>query len=117
MTGATQIADRRTTQVNHWCRVVMNRATTSLVNHMRPEALDVLEISGKAWAGFGFRTYQSVDFPSFDICSQRLPRAFDLIIAEQVFEHIRPLYDPERHSLENEKDFPLVVWALAMRAF
>ena len=190
MNDRPQTPGRQAAQVNHWCRVVMNRSTSAIVSSLRPESLDALEISGTAWAGFGFRSYHSVDFPSFDICSQRLPRTFDLIIAEQVFEHIRrpsvaaqnvlamlndggmflittpflikyhpspsdlwrwtseglralledagfhvlvaeqwgnracvaanldfwPMYDPQRHTLENERDFPLVVWALATRA-
>lgn len=179
---------RPTAQVNHWCRVVMNRATRDLVDKLNPQDLDALEISGVAWADFGFRSYESARFPEFDVCSQRLPRTFDLVIAEQVFEHIRkpaaaaqnvramlrdrglflittpfliryhpspldlwrwtahgmrcfledegfqvlaseqwgnkecvianfenwPMYDPERHSLQNEAEFPVVVWALAM---
>lgn len=168
----------------------MNRATEERVTALGPPRLDVLEISGSAWASVGFHSYRNVAFPDFDICRQRLSLDFDLIIAEQVFEHVPdpvaaahnvlrmlrpggtflittpflikihpapldlwrwsaeglkaflgrvgfvrieahswgnracvvgnfegwPLYDPTRHSLDNEPDFPLVVWAFAMRA-
>lgn len=75
--------------VNHWCRTVMNAATEKLVLDMNPPELDVLEVSGSAWSGFGFKSYTDCHWPEFDICKDRLPGTFDLIIAEQVFEHIR----------------------------
>lgn len=77
----------------HWCRHVMNREVANLISRLNPQTLDVLEISGDAWAKFGFRSFRSVHWPDFDICSDRLSQRFDLIIAEQVFEHI---YDPDK---------------------
>ena len=177
-------------QINHWCRVMMNRATTEHVNRLNPASLDVLEISGSAWQPVGFRSYLSVAYPEFDICRHRLAATFDLVIAEQVFEHIAdpaaaainvlnmvrpggtflvttpflikinpspldlwrwtesglklllervgfsevatyswgnracvignfeqwPMYDPMMHSLENDPEFPIVVWGFAKRA-
>jgi SAM-dependent methyltransferase len=35
-----------------------------------------------------FRDYQQIDFPEYDICAGVLPTTYDLIIAEQVFEHL-----------------------------
>ena len=56
---------------------------------MKPEGLDCLEISGDAWRDTGFKSYANVSFPSFDICRDRLAISnYDMIIAEQVFEHI-----------------------------
>jgi len=75
--------------VNHWCRAVMNAETERLVRELGPSELDALEISGDAWSGFGFRSYQSCHWPEFDVCKDRLPGNFDFIVAEQVFEHIR----------------------------
>jgi SAM-dependent methyltransferase len=174
-------------QKNHWCRVVMNKVTADRVSVMSPETLDALEVSGSAWESVGFKSYENLTYPNFDICTQTLPRNYDLIIAEQVFEHVAdpmsaaknirqmlrkngtflistpflikyhpaPLdlwrwtaagmkifleqagfvdvetyswgnracvlsnfeqwtkYDPEKHSLENEPEFPLVVWGFA----
>ena len=76
-------------KVNHWCRIVMNEATEDLVQALNPGQLDALEISGRGWENTGFRSYEAVEWPKFDVCSTILPRNFDLIIAEQVFEHIR----------------------------
>ena len=176
--------------IDHWCRVVMNRATQGLIRTLGPSRLDVLEVSGTEWADFGFSSYRSLHWPQFDICKDVLAASFDLIIAEQVFEHLRyplqaarnvrrmlngggtvlittpflikihpmlgdfwrwtpsglaalledagfvgitvgswgnrscvignfdewPAFHPHEHSLADEPDVPLVVWATARRA-
>jgi hypothetical protein len=99
-----------------------------------------------------------VGFPEYDVCKGPLAlEQFDLIIAEQVFEHVlrpdwteqgirqlletagfnvqssgswgnlkclkadlRPglswtVYDPLRHSLENDPQFAIVVWVFATK--
>lgn len=74
---------------NQWLRVVMNRETGKIVESLEPAKLSVLEISGDRWNQPGlFGQYKSVDFPQFDVCKDRLDEKFDLIIAEQVFEHL-----------------------------
>jgi SAM-dependent methyltransferase len=177
------------TPLPHWCRFVMNRSTADFVAGLGPGRLDALEISGSAWRDVGFRTYEHVSYPDFDICRDRTSRTYDIVIAEQVFEHIRrpdraarnirgmlrrhgvfvvttpflikyhpepldlwrwtaaglqalledagfsivtahawgnracvagnfdtwPDYTPDIHSLENEPEFPIVVWAFARR--
>jgi SAM-dependent methyltransferase len=76
-------------QPNHWCRAVMNAQTHELVKTLEPERLDVLEISGVGWHDLArFKSYRSARYPGLDICSQKLHDQFDLIIAEQVFEHL-----------------------------
>jgi SAM-dependent methyltransferase len=86
----------------HWCRVVMNRECEKLVAGLGPERLTVLEISGYAWGkrGLPFRSYQATTFPEFDICASILDERFDLIIAEQVFEHLPWPYRAGRHVWE-----------------
>lgn len=175
-----------------WLRQVMNREVEKLVAGINPSSRSALEISGTRWQREGlFRQYKTVDYPEFDICKDRLDESFDLIIAEQVFEHLlwpyragrnvyvmlnaggrflvttpflvrihnHPvdcsrwteigmrcllqecgfeeqkivtgswgnracvvgnfdrwrIYREGRHSLENEPDFPVMVWALATR--
>jgi SAM-dependent methyltransferase len=169
----------------------MDRTTVDFVSSLRPGSLDTLEISGRSWADRGFASYRSASFPEFDLCDEPLAESFDLIIAEQVFEHVlwpyraarnvwkmlRPggvavlttpfllrvhdypvdcsrwteigikhllaeggfdpgevvtgswgnracvkanfrrwvRWNPRRHSLENEPNFPVVVWAFATR--
>lgn len=178
---------------DQWARVVMNTETRKLVEALGPHALDVLEVSGNLWSASGiFQSYMTTSYPDYDICASPLQEeAFDLVIAEQVFEHLlwpyraivnvhrmlRPgghflittpfllrvhnsptdcsrwtetgikyflaeggfpmdsiktgswgnrdcvvanfsrweSYRPDHHSLLNEPDFPVVVWALARK--
>jgi SAM-dependent methyltransferase len=73
-----------------WCRVVMNGETQKFVNSLDFAKLDVLEISGEDFRGrWPFHSYRCIRYPEYDVCSGPLQTAaFDLVIAEQVFEHI-----------------------------
>jgi hypothetical protein len=74
----------------HWSRVVLNRTLAEFVRQLDFSQMKALEISGDHWRNFGFRSYRSIDFPEYDVRQEPLEReAFDLIFAEQVFEHIR----------------------------
>jgi SAM-dependent methyltransferase len=80
----------------------MNQRTRELVEALSPQDLDVLEISGgsfSSWSAPGrFRTYTSADYPEYDVCDGPLREsAFDLVIAEQVFEHLLWPYRAVRH--------------------
>jgi predicted SAM-dependent methyltransferase len=46
---------------------------------------------------FGFRSYHSLKFFESDIAETTLPRSFDIIIAEHVFEHLRYPYAAARN--------------------
>jgi SAM-dependent methyltransferase len=82
----------------HWVRIVMNRETRKLVESVQPHELNVLEISGQYWSHVQqFKTYRSIDYPEIDICASALPEQFDLIIAEQVFEHLLWPYRAGKH--------------------
>lgn len=83
----------------HWVRTVMDDATDRMVAALEPPTLDVLEISGGKWSEFGFRSYRNVRYPDFDICSQRLEERFDLIIAEQVWEHLPYPYRATQNAM------------------
>lgn len=83
-----------------WSRVVMKEACTQLLNALPCAEYSTLEISGHKWRTFGFKHYQTADYPDFDLCREVLPERFDLIIAEQVFEHLRYPYRAGRHVLE-----------------
>jgi SAM-dependent methyltransferase len=72
-----------------WSRIVMNRETQEMINSLQPSTLEVLEISGKRWDEWvTFKDHKSVYYPEFDISEAALEETFDLIIAEQVFEHL-----------------------------
>ena len=66
----------------------MTEKTLALVKNLPFHEMRVLEISGNAWCDFGFKSHTSVQFPQFDICERTLSERFDLIIAEQVLEHV-----------------------------
>jgi SAM-dependent methyltransferase len=73
-----------------WLRVVMYRRCFEFIRGLRPETLNVLEISGgPQWRrNFNFASYTATQYPEFDVCAEALDRKFDLIIADQVFEHL-----------------------------
>lgn len=72
-----------------WSRVVMSQKMRELVEELHPEKLDVLEISGYEWENMTFKQYQNTQYPGYDVCESPLKESsFDLIIADQVFEHL-----------------------------
>jgi SAM-dependent methyltransferase len=73
-----------------WCRVVMNREIERFIRSLDCPCIDALEISGSGSRGrYDFRTYQIASFPDYDVCKGPLAEEkFDLVIAEQVFEHV-----------------------------
>jgi SAM-dependent methyltransferase len=83
-----------------WSRVVMNQETRRLVEGLGPGTLDALEVSGEGWRDFGFKSYRSVSYPGYDVCAGALPERFDIIIAEQVFEHLLWPYRAGKHVYE-----------------
>lgn len=82
-----------------WVRTVMYRKAFDFIAALGPENLDVLEISGgNQWTrSFKFKSYESTEYPGFDICAEAMPRQFDLIIADQVFEHLKWPYRAGRN--------------------
>lgn len=74
--------------VEHWCRVIMNQETLKLITALDTKRLDAMEISGSRWAFCPFRSYKTVSYPEFDICSPPPGISVDVVIAEQVFEHL-----------------------------
>jgi SAM-dependent methyltransferase len=74
---------------DQWLRIVMNQETERLVRGLDPSRLSALEVSGDNWNRPGlFRKYRSVDYPEYDVCAGVLEERFDLILADQVFEHL-----------------------------
>lgn len=96
LTRLARDASRRATGFSadeQWMRVVMNRETRALVRALGPESLSVFEVSGDDWRGReAFKEYDcsanTHGRPELDICSDPLPGTYDLVIAEQVFEHL-----------------------------
>ena len=71
-----------------WCRICMDQGTSAMVSKLEFSKYKALEISGNKWENFSFNSYISTSYPDFDICRDVFPEKFDIIISEQVFEHI-----------------------------
>jgi SAM-dependent methyltransferase len=84
---------------NQWARIIMNRETEHLIHSVNPETKSALEISGDSWRMRAtFKRFRSVGFPEYDVCARPLEgEKFDIIIAEQVFEHLLWPYRAVRH--------------------
>jgi SAM-dependent methyltransferase len=83
-----------------WARKAADEGVRALVGVLNPSSLTALEISGDVWTNYGFKSYQSTGYPGFDLCKAPLPRTFDLVIAEHVFEHLRRPARAARHAFE-----------------
>lgn len=82
-----------------WVRKVGDEATRAMIESLPIRELKALEISGRTWREWPFREYRSVDFPEYDVCKEPLAERYDLIIAEQVFEHLLWPYRAGRNVL------------------
>lgn len=74
-----------------WQRVMLNRAVGEHIQDLGPAGLDAAEISGDAQAGHGWKSFRSLDYPAFDLCAPldaEVEGAFDVVICEQVLEHV-----------------------------
>lgn len=75
-------------------RIVMQRSSRKIIQDLKPPTLDVAEISGKWGQVFNFKSYNRFLYPKYDICAgpymddEGKPRKFDLIMANQVWEHL-----------------------------
>jgi len=87
-----------------WSRVVMRAECKRLIENLNLANLNVLEISGTYWGGLPFKSYKNLLFPGFDICNEKDSDKFDLIIAEQVFEHLLWPYRAARNVFQMLND-------------
>ncbi len=79
-------------------RLVLDRETARIISTLPIGSMDALEISGNKWAECGFRSFLSAHYPEYDICAGPLAKSFDIIIAEQVFEHLLWPHRAARHA-------------------
>ena len=76
----------------HWMRVSYIDHWTRFLSALPTQKMSLLEISPgpvSMWRELGWSSYRPVQYPDFDITAEALPETFDVIIAEQVFEHLR----------------------------
>ena len=72
----------------HWVRVVMDRDVDRLIASIGPEHADTIEVSGSARSDHGWKSYRAVSFPDFDLTAPADVGEFDVVICEQVLEHV-----------------------------
>jgi SAM-dependent methyltransferase len=86
----SSIAEKLNLSTADWVRDEMYRRCFEYVRSLDYKKFDTLEISaGPQWAReFKFNSYTETHYPDYDICAGSLDRQFDLIIADQVFEHL-----------------------------
>jgi SAM-dependent methyltransferase len=73
----------------HWQRVAMNHAADARLEALDPTTHSAVEISGATHAGRPWKEYVVLDYPEFDICAPLTEeRRFDVVICEQVLEHV-----------------------------
>jgi SAM-dependent methyltransferase len=88
-------------------RVGYREPCRALIRDLGPAGLDVCEVSAADnadWQDLGFRSYRNLDWPDFDVCEvplrPELRGQFDLVIADQVFEHLLWPYRAGRNVFE-----------------
>jgi SAM-dependent methyltransferase len=72
-----------------WQRVPLNAAVDRHIAALDPPSRTAVEISGDAQAGKPWKRFVSLNYPAFDLCAPlREPETFDVVICEQVIEHV-----------------------------
>lgn len=64
----------------------MRRAMREIIRQAAPQS--ILEISGDFARGLS-HAYASVNWPATDVCHDKIHGSWDMIVAEQVWEHLR----------------------------
>jgi SAM-dependent methyltransferase len=85
----------------HLTRTVAYRAVEEWLDKQPCSQLDVLEIAaGWKWRQRQWGSFTEMNWPDHDICEQVLDRQFDLIIADNVWEHLLHPWRATRHLLQ-----------------
>jgi SAM-dependent methyltransferase len=72
-----------------WQRVALNQAVDEHIASLDPTRCTAAEISGDAHARKPWKEYISLTYPDFDLCAPlQQPRRFDVVMCEQVLEHV-----------------------------
>src|SRR5580704_14326655 len=78
-----------------WDRVILEKETRKIIDALPASKMDALEISGDNGKAYPFK---SANFPEYDICKEPIDlEAFDIVLAEQVFEHLLYPYRAARN--------------------
>lgn len=85
----------------HITRTVAYRAVEAWLDRQPCAQLDVLEVAaGWKWRQRQWGSFTEMNWPDHDICNDVLDRQFDLIIADNVWEHLLHPWRATQHVLE-----------------
>jgi SAM-dependent methyltransferase len=71
-----------------YAREVMNKDINAWFSTLAVGSLDAVEVSGTVRSNLGWRSYTSLQYPQFDIVTSAPPSEFDVVVCEQVLEHV-----------------------------
>jgi SAM-dependent methyltransferase len=84
-----------------WQRIVLNAAIDDYIARLDPTTRRAAEISGENHRSRPWRSYESLMYPDFDLCAPvELEQRFDVVICEQVLEHVPDPWAAARHLRE-----------------
>ena len=86
--------------LEYWHRYASYKLIKKDISFLNLEDLDVLEISaGEYWKeNFKFKSFTEMNFPEYDICKDVInENKYDLIIADNVWEHLKYPYRATRN--------------------
>ena len=105
----------------HWIRFTTQATCKKLLEDkcINLNNYNVLEISGgEYWReNLSFKNYKSLNYPEFDICLNKTEDKFDLIIADNIWEHLKFPYRATKNIYEmlNENGFFLIIVPFLVR--
>lgn len=86
--------------ITHITRTVAYRAVDERLRSLPCAQLDALEIAaGWKWRQHSWGSFTEMNWPEYDICDDRLDRQFDVIIADNVWEHLLHPYRAAQNVL------------------
>jgi SAM-dependent methyltransferase len=69
---------------------VVGEAIAARIESLGPAGLDAVEISGESHRDRGWRSFETLKYPDFDLCEPLAEgrRRYDVVLCEQVLEHV-----------------------------
>jgi hypothetical protein len=72
----------------HCCRVVMNRHIEAHFSKLDRPSFDAVEVSGYNGRSAGWRTFDRLNYPAFDLCQPTRECQYDVAVCEEVLERV-----------------------------
>lgn len=81
-------------QTEHYIRYVSRERIKSQIKDYLTDDISILEISeSEHWKNsLNYQSFEAVNYPEFNICDDYLTQKYDLIIADNVWEHLKYPY-------------------------